>query len=57
MLKLPTKRVSLKVLPIGCPTRYRQIGIITLKNRTLNPLAQLFIEHTREVAKTLAKRR
>jgi len=57
MLKLPTKRVSLKVLPIEFPTMYRQIGIITLKNRTLNPLAKLFIEHTREVAKTLAKRR
>jgi len=54
---LPTRRVSLKVLPIEFPTMYRQIGIITLKNRTLNPLAQLFIEHTREVAKTLAKRR
>src|SRR5262249_886988 len=50
MLKLPPKRVSLKVLPIELPTMYRQIGIITLKNRTLNPLAQPFIKHTREVA-------
>jgi DNA-binding transcriptional LysR family regulator len=57
MLKLPTKRVSLKVLPIELPTMYRQIGIIRLKNRTLSPLAQLFIEHTREVAKTLTKRK
>src|SRR5215467_941990 len=57
MLKLPPKRASLKVLPIELPTMYRQIGIITLKNRTLNPLAQLFIKHTRDVEKTLAKRR
>jgi len=57
MLKLPTKRVSLKVLPIELPTMHRQIGIIRLKNRTLSPLAQLFIEHTREVAKTLTKRK
>lgn len=32
------------------------IGIITLKNRTLSPLAQLFIDCAREVAKPLAKR-
>ena len=57
MLKLPPKRVSLKVLPIELPTMYRQIGIITLKNRTLNPLAQLFIKHTREVAKPLVKQK
>jgi hypothetical protein len=33
------------------------IGIVTLKNRTLSPVAQLFIEHAREVAKPLAKRK
>jgi hypothetical protein len=32
-------------------------GIVTLKNRTLNPVAKLFIEHAREVAKPLAKRK
>jgi hypothetical protein len=32
------------------------IGIVTLKNRALNPAAQLFIEAAREVAKPLAKR-
>jgi hypothetical protein len=31
-------------------------GVVTLKNRTLSPVAQLFIEHAREVAKPLAKR-
>jgi hypothetical protein len=30
-------------------------GIITLKNRTLSSVSQLFIEHAREVAKPLAK--
>jgi hypothetical protein len=29
------------------------IGIITLKNRTLTPTAQLFIDHARAVAKPL----
>jgi hypothetical protein len=30
------------------------VGIITLKNRTLSPVAQLFIDCTREVAKSMA---
>jgi hypothetical protein len=29
-------------------------GIITLRNRTLSAVVQLFIEHAREVAKLLA---
>ena len=28
-----------------------------IKNRTLSPVVQLFIEHAREVAKPLAKRK
>jgi hypothetical protein len=34
-----------------------QIGIITLKNRTISPVAQLFIENARAVAKPLARRK
>ena len=30
------------------------VGIITLKRRTISPVVQLFIDHAREVAKTLA---
>jgi DNA-binding transcriptional LysR family regulator len=45
----------LKVLPIDLPTTRRPIGIITLKNRTLSPVAQLFIDCAHEVAKPLAK--
>jgi hypothetical protein len=33
------------------------VAIMTLKNRTLSPVARLFIEHTREVARPLAKRK
>ena len=33
------------------------IAIITLRNRTLSPLAELFIKSVREVAKPLAKAR
>jgi DNA-binding transcriptional LysR family regulator len=47
-------RPEFKVLPVNMPLARVQIGIITLKNRTLSPVAQLFIEHAREVAKPLA---
>ncbi len=33
------------------------VGIVTLKNRTLNPIAKLFIQHAHEAAKALAKRK
>jgi DNA-binding transcriptional LysR family regulator len=48
---------SIKVLPVELPTTQRQIGIITLKNRTLSPLAQLFIDCARKIAKPLVERR
>jgi len=55
ILRFPAKHPLLKVLPVELPTTHRQIGIITLKSRTLSPLARLFIEHAREVAKAPAK--
>jgi hypothetical protein len=55
LLKFPTKRPELKVLPIELPLAREPIGIVTLKNRTLSPTAQLFIEHAREVAKPLRR--
>jgi hypothetical protein len=39
------------VLPIDLATMAGAFGIITLKNRTLTPVAQLFIDSAREVAK------
>jgi DNA-binding transcriptional LysR family regulator len=57
VLRFPTRRSELKVLPIELPLAREPIGIVTVKNRTLSPVAQLFIEHAREVAKPLAKGR
>jgi DNA-binding transcriptional LysR family regulator len=54
-LKFPMLRPELKVLPVELPMARVPNGIITLKNRALSPIAQLFIEHAREVAKPLAK--
>jgi DNA-binding transcriptional LysR family regulator len=58
MLPVSVVRVSkhspLKLLPVALPEILRTVGIMTLKNRLLSPLAQLFIECAREVAKPLA---
>jgi hypothetical protein len=46
--------MAIKALPIDLPNIQIPVGIITLKNRTLTPVAQLFIDCAREVAKLLA---
>jgi DNA-binding transcriptional LysR family regulator len=55
-LKFPTVHPAIKALPIRLPTTRRPVGIITLKNRALSPVAQLFIACTREVATSIAAR-
>jgi DNA-binding transcriptional LysR family regulator len=52
-----SKRSGIKVLPIKLQHARAPVGIITLKNRTLSPVAQLFIDEAREVAKPLRGRR
>src|SRR5262245_47483350 len=51
-----SKRPEIKVLPVELQHARAPIGIVTLKNRTLSPVAQLFIRNAREVAKPLARR-
>jgi DNA-binding transcriptional LysR family regulator len=46
---------GLKVLPVDLPTTRRSIGVVTLKNRTLSPVAQLFIDAAHGVAESLEK--
>lgn len=55
VLRFPAQRTELKVLPVKLPMARVANGIVTLKNRVLSPIAQLFIEYAREVAKPLAK--
>jgi len=43
------KHLPLKILPMELPVRRISVGVVTLKNRTMNPLAKLFIECTQEV--------
>jgi len=55
MLHFNAKRLGLAVVPVEAALRPGPAGIVTLKNRTLSPIAQLFIETAREIAKPLAK--
>jgi DNA-binding transcriptional LysR family regulator len=56
-LRFSTGRPKFKVLPVELPSSPVLVGIVTLKNRTLSPVARLFIEHARELTKALAKRK
>jgi DNA-binding transcriptional LysR family regulator len=53
-LQLSGKHLGLKAVAVDLRIPYRGIGIVTLKNRTMNPAAELFVEYAREVAKPLA---
>jgi DNA-binding transcriptional LysR family regulator len=48
------KPVGLRILPMQLPGARIAAGVITVKNRTLSPLADLFIDCARDVAKSIA---
>jgi DNA-binding transcriptional LysR family regulator len=54
-LRLPRRRPTLAALPVELSKTRMPVAIITLKNRSLSPLAQLFVERVRAVTKPLAK--
>jgi DNA-binding transcriptional LysR family regulator len=47
VLRLDADRFSLNVLPVDLSIRPWPVAIVTLKNRTLSPVAQRFIDHLR----------
>lgn len=53
IFRLSGRQMGIRALQIDM-AETRPIGIVTLKNRTLTPVAQLFIDNAREVAKSLA---
>jgi DNA-binding transcriptional LysR family regulator len=55
VMQFPPKNQLLRTLPIKLPGTERPLALITLKNRTLNPLAQLFADCARDAAKRLGK--
>lgn len=56
LLEFNTVKLSLKILPVDLHIPGYPVAILTLKNRVLNPLAGLFIEHIREIARSIASK-
>ena len=52
-----SKRPGIKILPVKLQYASMPVGIVTLKNRTLSPVARLFIDEAREVLQPLAQRK
>jgi DNA-binding transcriptional LysR family regulator len=55
VLRFGVNRQLFKVLPVDLPVPPWPVGVMTLKNRTVSPVVQLFIACAREVAKALAR--
>jgi len=54
-LAVPSKLPTIRALPVAMPKTRRPIAIVTLKKRVLSPLAEIFIQNMRSIAKPLAK--
>jgi DNA-binding transcriptional LysR family regulator len=52
--RFSANRVGLKVLPVKVPGLRVSVSIITVKRRTVSPLAELFIGSARAVAKSIS---
>jgi DNA-binding transcriptional LysR family regulator len=53
-LRLSGEQLGFEALPIDLPIPPRPVGVVTLKNRTLSPLAALFIDCARRLSRPLA---
>ena len=51
------ERLRLKILLVSTPMTTRPVEVMTLKNRTLNPIAKLFIDEIGVFAEPLSKRK
>jgi DNA-binding transcriptional LysR family regulator len=51
--RFSTGRVGLKILPITLPTPRFSVAILTVKNRTLSPLAEMFIACALEMSRSM----
>jgi DNA-binding transcriptional LysR family regulator len=54
-LRFGAGRMKIKILPVRLQIKAPPVVVITLKNRTPNPIARLFIEELRALAKPLMK--
>lgn len=53
MLPSLTKNASLRIVPVSLPDQSSPVGITKLKNRRLSPVAEIFIDAARAVAKSM----
>ena len=53
MLQWSSKRLGLKIIPVDLPMRSWPVVIITLKNRMISPVAELFLNRVRDITKAL----
>jgi LysR family pca operon transcriptional activator len=51
-LRLNTSASHLTILPVALPVRPWPVAVVTLKNRTLTPASERFIDHLRSHATT-----
>lgn len=56
LVRLDGARLAVKALPVGLPVRPWPVAIVTLKNRTLSPIVQLFIDDFRAFARSMDAR-
>src|SRR5262245_54533374 len=54
-LQLSAKMLGIKVLPVKLQMQSKPAGVVTLKNRTVSPIAKLFIAEPREVGKAFSR--
>jgi DNA-binding transcriptional LysR family regulator len=57
VMQFSPKNRLLKALPIDLPTTARPLALVTLKNRTLHPVAGIFAQQMRTVAKRVTSAR
>ncbi len=57
VLRFHADRRSIKVLPVDLPDRPCPVVIVTLKNRTLNPVVERFIAHIRDFTRPMRDER
>jgi len=56
-LRFPVPGQTVRALPIDLPTTTRPLAIVTLKDRTLSPVAQIFVDAARKAAGVVARKR
>ncbi|HLQ91186.1 MAG TPA: LysR family transcriptional regulator [Xanthobacteraceae bacterium] len=56
-LRLPRRHPSLRALRVDLPDTRIAIAIVTLKNRTLSPIVELFIDKVRDITRPLVRGR